>query len=555
MRVNAIKLTKENILNQLTKNGFLPEEFKSDRFTADSYSAHANELLSSVRKVRNKKRQECLPPSLPESLSIYKSDLERRQISIPNPEHHLSLAAVMADNWEVIKKICESANSESPITCFYSYEIGDCNSMLSVEREFMNSRAVLEDVGISESKTSSSFKKNKERGLWDSVGYRCRLKIDIANCYMSLYTHSLAWAICGKSESKNAVFGKGGKKKPIHYDIADELDKNTRLQNSNQTNGILVGPYTSRILSEIILASIDRKLSNYVFKRYVDDYSFYFKYEHEAIEAIPEIARILNEFNLSINQSKISIEYFPYSDLIDIRSILKNSFLESGISGMLNQASALYRNGDKGAYKYALKMLKNRELDGKQIEKEAIEQSLPIFVNITITNPKVGRDVLDLLDFFRITSVSSPKAASALQSALNEDICSFVAHGMNEESYLFLQILLQLNLKIEHATFAEIMKKGDDFSRIVLMDIALRHPSILDHGSFPKESLFNLFHYLENESYNGEHWLLLYEISMHNFDELIDYDWQPPEKNCFFNKMSECSISFYNPIDFRQEEC
>ena len=33
--------------------------------------------------------------------------------------------------------------------------------------------------------------------------YKYRLKVDITNCYNSLYTHSITWAICGKDLAKS----------------------------------------------------------------------------------------------------------------------------------------------------------------------------------------------------------------------------------------------------------------------------------------------------------------------------------------------------------------
>ena len=55
--------------------------------------------------------------------------------------------------------------------------------------------------------------------------------------------------------------------------------------------------------SEIILSAIDKILCDrgFVFRRYVDDYKFYFRSESQAEESIRIIEKILNQYNLNLN--------------------------------------------------------------------------------------------------------------------------------------------------------------------------------------------------------------------------------------------------------------
>ena len=148
-----------------------------------------------------------------------------------------------------------------------------------------------------------------------AIGFQYRLKVDIANCYPSMYTHSVTWAICGKKEAKRLLqMSKAQKQQelaPVRsaYSLGDRLDTFMRFQKNNETNGIVVGPFTSRIFSEIILSALDKILreNDFIFRRYVDDYKFYFRSESEASESVKTIETILSEYNLNLNLANCAI--------------------------------------------------------------------------------------------------------------------------------------------------------------------------------------------------------------------------------------------------------
>ena len=73
-----------------------------------------------------------------------------------------------------------------------------------------------------------------------------------------------------------------------------------------ETDGLITGPHSSNIVSEIILCSIDEKLSdnNWDFIRHIDDYEAYVNNEFEASEFLTNLQRELREYNLSLNHKK-----------------------------------------------------------------------------------------------------------------------------------------------------------------------------------------------------------------------------------------------------------
>ena len=85
--------------------------------------------------------------------------------------------------------------------------------------------------------------------------------------------------------------------------------------NSNQTNGILIGNSLSRIVSEIILCSVDKniktKIKDIDYYRYVDDYFIYVETTGNINDVINEFNIALKEYELNINESKLQINESP----------------------------------------------------------------------------------------------------------------------------------------------------------------------------------------------------------------------------------------------------
>ncbi|MDE8268512.1 RNA-directed DNA polymerase [Erysipelothrix rhusiopathiae] len=150
------------------------------------------------------------------------------------------------------------------------------------------------------------------------IGKRYEVKCDISQCYPSVYTHSIPWALVGKKVSKLKREGK---------EWFNKLDKYTRNMKSGETHGILIGPHTSNLLSEIILCSIDYELvkKGWVYIRHIDDYTCYVDTKEKAEEFLVDINQQLREFGLSLNHKKTNILNLPFSDTNRWTNILKSS--------------------------------------------------------------------------------------------------------------------------------------------------------------------------------------------------------------------------------------
>ncbi len=153
------------------------------------------------------------------------------------------------------------------------------------------------------------------------------LKLDISKCFDSIYTHSMPWALLGKTSTKDYL---GYSKQTF----GGRFDKLLQNMNNGETNGIVIGPEFSRVFAELILQHVDNELQrrllsdhnmrhkvNYEIFRYVDDF-FVFHSEEEQARLIERcLSSILRELKLNLNAQKSLIIEKP---IITNLTIAKN---------------------------------------------------------------------------------------------------------------------------------------------------------------------------------------------------------------------------------------
>ena len=358
-----------------------------------------------------------------------------------------------------------------------------------------------------------------------------------------MYTHSITWAVCGKDAAKTYFRTHEPKSLESIYELGDSLDCFTRFEKNNETNGIIVGPYTSRIVSELILARIDRMLSEkgLVFKRYVDDYKFYFRSEAQAQESLPAIEKVLNEFNLNLNTAKTEIQKYPFEIISEIKEKYEKALRVDGVFGVLNVASQLYLSGEKGAYKYALKYLRGKPLP----EKEELQIVIPTLINIMLLDPKYGRYVTDYLHE-NLAGINT----DALTRVFNNELANSLSSDLQQESLLFIQLIRDLDLELSGRNLLDTLKSDNDFAIIIALDLwKNRNRSIKRSLSEAREinaTIRELTSKLKGEKLSGSRWLLLYEIKA---NKLVDEALIPSlELDLFFEKLLSLNISFYESV-------
>ncbi|MCT4552939.1 MAG: RNA-directed DNA polymerase [Alphaproteobacteria bacterium] len=132
-----------------------------------------------------------------------------------------------------------------------------------------------------------------------------KVKFDITKFYDSIYSHSISWAILGKSEAK---------KHRNNTELFNNKLENTIMNlDSRESYGIPIGPDTSYVIADILLSKIDSVLrdefENYY--RFIDDYVFYAKDDLEVEKFRNILRRELYKYKLSLNDFKFSVESIP----------------------------------------------------------------------------------------------------------------------------------------------------------------------------------------------------------------------------------------------------
>lgn len=92
----------------------------------------------------------------------------------------------------------------------------------------------------------------EQESIFFSLEYDYVFDTDVADCYGSIYTHSIAWAVESKQVAKQDRSGNR---------LGNFIDKSIQNAQYQQTNGIPQGSVLMDFIAEIVLGYIDRMLS------------------------------------------------------------------------------------------------------------------------------------------------------------------------------------------------------------------------------------------------------------------------------------------------------
>jgi hypothetical protein len=259
--------------NQKCSASELPPSISSRRFTPEIIRV----LLKNIKitKVRHK-----LGFDLVEYRATRYNNISRT-LGLIHPLAYAQIFEVIERNYEVLKVAME-----------------DSNSAIRAEAH-TDGRILIMNYEDHETKIITSTDK--------SFAKKFRAHTDISNCFASIYTHSLEWATQGFEIAKANLNRKGHEN---HWSA--EFDKVLRGAKRNETSGLPVGPASSSIAVEVILAVVDAKLrERFSFTRYVDDYTALCSSYEEAQEFILVLSNELSQYRLTLNLAKTSIVELP----------------------------------------------------------------------------------------------------------------------------------------------------------------------------------------------------------------------------------------------------
>lgn len=268
--------------------GFFPEELPPEFGPYGINEEVAEDLWDKIDELRPvAEREDEVKPSEPTAISFPKSDLVRRNFHFLNPLYFARLCHTILSNWEKITEHTEKS-------------------------KFSTSR-----LDLSDSKKQifkhDPFSKSIDERISRSASKEYVLYVDIENFYPSIYTHTIDWALNDGSARHYSQHNNRD-----HVGVA--LDKDVHRSQGNLTSGIVIGPVTSRIISEIISSHFDHIISSefegITGTRYVDDYHLFVRTKEEIENVQIALQKELSNFKLKFNEAKIHVDSLPevYSD-------------------------------------------------------------------------------------------------------------------------------------------------------------------------------------------------------------------------------------------------
>jgi len=138
-----------------------------------------------------------------------------------------------------------------------------------------------------------------------ALDYSYVLHADIADCYAAIYTHSISWALHGKSVAKE--------KRDDKSLVGNTIDAYIQDMRHGQTNGIPQGSVLMDLISEIVLGYADLELSNrltvknideYRILRYRDDYRIFVNNPQAGEAILKALTEVMIDLGLKLNTSK-----------------------------------------------------------------------------------------------------------------------------------------------------------------------------------------------------------------------------------------------------------
>lgn len=140
-----------------------------------------------------------------------------------------------------------------------------------------------------------------------SLEYNHLLLLDITDCYGSLYTHSIVWALHTIEEAKKVE----NRNNPDFIGVV--IDKHIQEMSFGQTNGIPQGSVLMDFIAEIVLGfgdylltlELDRLgITDYKIIRYRDDYRIFTNNPQLSSEIAKVLSEVLSKLNFKLNSAK-----------------------------------------------------------------------------------------------------------------------------------------------------------------------------------------------------------------------------------------------------------
>ena len=280
----------------------------------------------------------------------------------------------------LVKEITEGANWQKLRSRFGTFLRNDKIKCFSIPVEDMNKKSDKAEQIL------QWLENMEQKSINQSLDYKFSYDTDIADCYGSIYTHSIAWAIetidIAKAQRDGNLLG-------------NKIDTHIRNMQYGQTNGIPQGSVLMDFIAEIILGYIDEQLTDEINKnniadykifRYRDDYKIFVNTPNDGEMILRLLSEVMVDFGLKLNSSKTR----------ENKNIISSSVKPDKLSWFqINQGNLTLQKQFLLIHKHSIQYPNSgsivrvlTELNKKISNKEDSTQIISITVDIMLNNPR-----------------------------------------------------------------------------------------------------------------------------------------------------------------------
>lgn len=298
-----------------------------------------------------------------------------RPFQLIHPAVYVSLVQKITeeDNWEFIKNKFKEFSENKQIECVSTPRIS-----LSKEKDKAE-------------QITYWWQEIEQKSIGLSLDYEYLFKTDITDCYGSIYTHSISWALHTKPISKE--------QKGNNSLIGNIIDKHIMDMCHGQTNCIPQGSVLMDLIAEMVLGYADTELvskikeqdlDEYRILRYRDDYRVFYNNPQVGDKIAKALTEVMIDLGFRLNSEKTRVCNSVIIESIkeDKLAWIKRKQYEKKIQRQLliiHDHSRNYPNA--GSLLFALNDYYKRISDIKEYTKKILPL-ISIVVDIAFHNPR-----------------------------------------------------------------------------------------------------------------------------------------------------------------------
>jgi RNA-directed DNA polymerase len=342
-----------------------------------------------------------------------------RPFELMHPAIYVSLINLICEeeNWGLIKKRFKD----------FDNGIVDCCSapVMSIDHQ--------SDVA---SQVRSWWQRVEQRSLAYSLEYSHLLHTDVADCYGSIYTHSISWAIHGLEEAK--------RNKGKNSFLGNKIDAHIQASRYGQTNGISQGSVLMDFIAELVLGYVDAQINATLGEikdvrilRYRDDFRIFAKSDQCAEEVLKIVSDKLMQVGMRLSVAKT----------IACRNVVEGSIKLDKLAGIEMQAL-----GNTNAQTIQKQLLRLHSFGQKFTNSGALRRLISDFYS-SISNQSEAPDDLEVqVAIATDIAFVSPSTFPAVAGILSH----LISLAPNEKKIWLWERVLQKMMRIPYNGYLEI---------------------------------------------------------------------------------------------------